>query len=139
MERRREPPGPHPGHPRAARRPRLAGAAPRIAQAGHTFELNAANARWIRSAVSLTSGAPGRGKACQTRAGDVGCASRILGGMAMSLPAGEPAAGSWQAVRTSELMQLVAAAARVPSGRPRVLAVDGRGGSGKSTLAERLR
>lgn len=27
------------------------------------FELNAANARWIRSAVSLTSGAPGRGKA----------------------------------------------------------------------------
>jgi len=59
--------------------------------------------------------------------------------MAMALPAGEPAAGSWQAVRTSELMQLVAAAARVPSGRPRVLAVDGRGGSGKSTLAERLR
>jgi uridine kinase len=62
----------------------------------------------------------------------------MLGGVAMSLPAGEPAAGSWQAVRTSELMQLVAAAAGVPSGRPRVLAVDGRGGSGKSTLAERL-
>jgi uridine kinase len=59
--------------------------------------------------------------------------------MAMSLPAGEPAAGSWQAVRTSELMQLVAAATRVPNGRARVLAVDGRGGSGKSTLAERLR
>jgi len=57
----------------------------------------------------------------------------------MSLPTGEPAAGSWQAVRTSELMQLVAAATRVPSARPRVLAVDGRGGSGKSTLAERLR
>ena len=57
----------------------------------------------------------------------------------MSLPAGEPAAGSWQAVRTSELMQLVATASSVPSGRPRVLAVDGRGGSGKSTLAERLR
>jgi uridine kinase len=63
----------------------------------------------------------------------------MLGGVAMSLPAGEPAAGSWQAVRTSELMQLVAAATRVPDGRPRVLAVDGRGGSGKSTLAERLR
>jgi hypothetical protein len=57
----------------------------------------------------------------------------------MSLPAGEPAAGSWQAVRTSELMRLVATAARVPGGRPRVLAVDGRGGSEKSTLAERLR
>ena len=57
----------------------------------------------------------------------------------MSLPAREPAAGSWQAVRTSELMQLVAAATRVPTGRPRVLAVDGRGGSGKSTLAECLR
>lgn len=57
----------------------------------------------------------------------------------MSLPAGEPAVDSWQAVRTSELMQLVATATRVPSGRPRVLAVDGRGGSGKSTLAERLR
>jgi uridine kinase len=59
--------------------------------------------------------------------------------MAMSLPAGEPSAGSWQAVRTSELMQLLATATRVPGGRPRVLAVDGRGGSGKSTLAERLR
>jgi transposase len=59
--------------------------------------------------------------------------------MAMSLPAGEPAAGSWQAVRTSDLVQLVAVATRVPSGRPRVLAVDGRGGSGKSMLAERLR
>jgi uridine kinase len=59
--------------------------------------------------------------------------------MAMTLPAGEPAAGSWQAARTCELMQLVTAAARVPGGRPRVLAVDGRGGSGKSTLAERLR
>jgi hypothetical protein len=57
----------------------------------------------------------------------------------MSLPAGEPAAASWRAVRTFELMRLVATATRVPNGRPRVLAVDGRGGSGKSTLAERLR
>jgi uridine kinase len=63
----------------------------------------------------------------------------MLGGVAMSLPAGEPAAGSWRAVRTSELMQLVAAATAAPGRHPRVLAVDGRGGSGKSTLAGRLR
>jgi hypothetical protein len=59
--------------------------------------------------------------------------------MVMSLPAGEPAAGPWRAVRTPELLQLVAAATSVPPGRPRVLAVDGRSGSGKSTLADRLR
>lgn len=100
--------------------------------------LNAANARWIRSTILPTSGALGVAKAYQTRTG-MSCASRMLASMTMSLPAGEPAAGSWQAVRTSELMQLVAAAAKVRCGRPRVLAVDGRGGSGKSMLAERLR
>jgi uridine kinase len=63
----------------------------------------------------------------------------MLEGMAMSLPPGEPAAGSWRAVRTSELLPMVAARKAVPNGRPRVLAVDGRGGSGKSTLAEHLR
>ena len=101
--------------------------------------LNAANARWIRLTVSLASGALGVAKAYQTRTGTSYVRHASFGSMAMSLPAGEPAAGSWQAVRTSELRQLVAAATRVPGGRPRVLAVDGRGGSGKSTLAERLR
>ena len=38
----------------------------------------------------------------------------------------------------AELLDLVLAAAGDPAGRPRIVAVDGRGASGKSTLARRL-
>lgn len=55
--------------------------------------------------------------------------------MPLTLPPGEPAAGPWRAVPVSELVDLVLAAAGSPSGRPRIVAVDGRGASGKSTLA----
>jgi hypothetical protein len=54
------------------------------------------------------------------------------------LPAGEPAAGPWRAVPVAVLLELVLAAAGDPAGRPRIVAVDGRGASGKSTLAARL-
>lgn len=56
----------------------------------------------------------------------------------MTLPPGEPPAGPWRPVTVTELVDLVLAAAGDPTGRPRILAVDGRGASGKSTLAERL-
>ncbi len=59
--------------------------------------------------------------------------------MSLTLPAGEPAASPWRAVREAELAHLLLQAAGTPTGRPRVVAVDGRGASGKSTLAERLR
>ncbi len=58
--------------------------------------------------------------------------------MAMSLPAGEPAAGPWRAASVSDLVEIVVAATNLPSGRPRIVAVDGRGASGKSSLAARL-
>lgn len=58
--------------------------------------------------------------------------------MPMTLPAGEPAAGPWRAVHERDLVDLVLRAAGAPEGRPRVVAVDGRGAAGKSTLAERL-
>lgn len=56
----------------------------------------------------------------------------------MRLPPGEPPAGPWRTVAEGELLDLVRTAAGGPSGRPRVVAVDGRGASGKSTLAARL-
>jgi hypothetical protein len=58
--------------------------------------------------------------------------------MSMSLPAGEPAVGPWRAAAVSELVEIVVAATDKPSGRPRIVAVDGRGASGKSSLAARL-
>lgn len=58
--------------------------------------------------------------------------------MPMTLPAGEPEAGPWRPVPLTALLELVLTAAGDPRGRPRVIAVDGRGASGKSTLAARL-
>lgn len=54
------------------------------------------------------------------------------------LPEGEPLAGPWRQVPLSGLLALLEHSAGVPAGRPRVVAVDGRGGSGKSALADRL-
>ena len=58
--------------------------------------------------------------------------------MHMSLPADEPAAGPWRVATLTELLDVVFEASDAPEGRPRVVAVDGRGASGKSTLANRL-
>lgn len=59
-------------------------------------------------------------------------------GAMLSLPAGEPAAGPWRVVPLAELVRLLAQAAGQPVGRPRVVAIDGRGAGGKSTLADFL-
>jgi hypothetical protein len=56
----------------------------------------------------------------------------------MSLRPDEPAAGPWRVAPLQELLEVVARTAGDPAGRPRVVAVDGRGASGKSTLAKCL-
>lgn len=58
--------------------------------------------------------------------------------MTLGLPAGETEAGPWRPVPFRELLDLVLAAAGAPVGRPRVVAIDGRGAAGKSTLAAHL-
>jgi pantothenate kinase len=52
---------------------------------------------------------------------------------------GEPAAGPWRVVPIGALVEELHAAAGPVTGRPRIVAVDGRGGAGKSTLVQRLR
>jgi uridine kinase len=56
----------------------------------------------------------------------------------MELGAGEPAAGPWRVERVEAFARSLAEAAGTPSGRPRLIAIDGRGGGGKTALAERL-
>jgi uridine kinase len=56
----------------------------------------------------------------------------------LTLPPEEPEAGPWRRVALTELLSLLLAAAGTPTGRPTIVAVDGRGASGKSTLANRL-
>ncbi|WP_433016668.1 uridine kinase family protein [Kribbella sp. CA-294648] len=52
---------------------------------------------------------------------------------------GEQAVDSWRAVALADLAGVVReCAGEVPSGRPCIVAVDGRSGGGKSTLARRL-
>jgi hypothetical protein len=50
----------------------------------------------------------------------------------------EPAAGPWRVVALDEFVRSLHRAAGTHPGRPRVIAVDGRGGAGKSTLVRRL-
>jgi uridine kinase len=57
----------------------------------------------------------------------------------LSLPPGEPAAGPWHVRPVEDLARQLMSAGTSAAGRPRVVAVDGRGGSGKSTLAGQLR
>lgn len=57
----------------------------------------------------------------------------------MRLHPGEPEAGSWRVVKVSEVVRRLRDASPGIAGRPRVVAIDGRGGAGKTTLAERLR
>jgi uridine kinase len=59
--------------------------------------------------------------------------------MPLKLPPGEPEVTAWRRARVPELLELIVAAAGAPPGRPRIIAIDGRGGSGKTTLAARLR
>jgi hypothetical protein len=56
----------------------------------------------------------------------------------VELGPGEPEAGPWREESLSAFARLLVDAAGTPSGRPRVIAVDGRGGGGKTALAERL-
>ena len=51
---------------------------------------------------------------------------------------GEPAVGTWRLEPVVELVRLLIEAAGPVQGRPRIVAVDGRGGGGKSTLAAQL-
>ena len=57
----------------------------------------------------------------------------------MRLHPGEVEAGGWRVATLSEVVQRLRDAAPGVVGRPRVVALDGRGGAGKSVLAERLR
>ncbi len=57
----------------------------------------------------------------------------------MELGPGEPAAGPWRVEPVDVFARSLAEAAGTPAGRPRIIAVDGRGGGGKTALAERLR
>src|SRR4051812_1239890 len=60
------------------------------------------------------------------------------GKVTMQLDEEEPAAGPWQAVPLGDLVERLDHAAGPVHGRPRIVAVDGRGGAGKSTLVRRL-
>lgn len=58
--------------------------------------------------------------------------------MSAVVPKGEPVVDLWRAVDEREFVELVMSCAGTPAGRPRIVAVDGRGAAGKSTLAARL-
>ena len=57
----------------------------------------------------------------------------------MRLHPGEVEPNGWRVEQLSDLLQRLRDASPGVAGRPRVVAIDGRGGAGKSTLAERLR
>jgi uridine kinase len=57
----------------------------------------------------------------------------------MRLHPGEPEAVGWRVVTMSDVVGWLSDASPGVAGRPRVVAIDGRGGAGKTTLAERLR
>jgi hypothetical protein len=59
--------------------------------------------------------------------------------MSIMLGAGERPAGPWRVEPLTELVRWVTSASPAPVGRPRIVAVDGRGAGGKTTLAERIR
>jgi hypothetical protein len=57
----------------------------------------------------------------------------------MRLHEGETEAVGWRVVTVSDVVRQLHDASPAVTGRPRVIAIDGRGGAGKSTLAGRLR
>ncbi|BEL05106.1 4-amino-4-deoxychorismate synthase [Actinoplanes sichuanensis] len=56
----------------------------------------------------------------------------------MRLHPGEPEATGWRVTPLAAIVDRLRAASPGVGGRPRVVAIDGRGGSGKTTLADRL-
>ena len=61
-----------------------------------------------------------------------------MSAVTMALGEGEPAVARWRVVRLTELAGLVLDAAGTSTGRPPIVALDGRSSSGKTTLARRL-
>lgn len=57
----------------------------------------------------------------------------------MRLHPGEVEATGWRVEKLADVLRRLREAAPDVTGRPRVIAIDGRGGAGKSTLVERLR
>jgi hypothetical protein len=57
----------------------------------------------------------------------------------MRLHPGEIEAVGWRRMPTADVVARLRPASPGVAGRPRVIAIDGRGGAGKTTLAERLR
>jgi hypothetical protein len=57
----------------------------------------------------------------------------------MRLHSGEVEATGWRIEKLTDLAQRLRDASPGIAGRPRLIAIDGRGGSGKTTLAQRLR
>ncbi|HSU09988.1 MAG TPA: hypothetical protein VLK57_12385 [Pseudonocardia sp.] len=57
----------------------------------------------------------------------------------MRLHPGEVEGTGWRVEKLVDVLQQLREAAPDVAGRPRVIAIDGRGGAGKSTLVERLR
>ena len=57
----------------------------------------------------------------------------------MRLHPGEVEASGWRVETLLDVVQLLHDASPGVNGRPRVMAIDGRGGAGKSTLVERMR
>ena len=56
----------------------------------------------------------------------------------VALQPGEPPATEWWATDQGTLVRYLLSLREVPPGRPRIIAIDGRGGSGKTTLAALL-
>ena len=56
----------------------------------------------------------------------------------VALQPGEPPATDWWATDQDTLVRYLLSLREVPPGRPRIIAIDGRGGSGKTTLAALL-
>jgi hypothetical protein len=56
----------------------------------------------------------------------------------MRLHPGETEAVGWRVVTVTDVVRRLRDASPAVTGRPRVIAIDGRGGAGKTTLAERL-
>lgn len=57
----------------------------------------------------------------------------------MRLHPGETEAAGWRVLSIVDAVEHLREASPTTTGRPRVIAIDGRGGSGKTTLAKRLR